>query len=49
MPDTRLSVPDDIKDRIDVEAKADRRTYKGEILALVEEALDARDKKAARK
>lgn len=48
MPETKmtqLDVPVELKDRIDAEATADRRTYKEEILWLVEEALKIRDRR----
>lgn len=48
MPETKmtqLDVPVELKERIDAEAATDRRTYKAELIELIEEALNARDRK----
>jgi hypothetical protein len=49
MPETRLTIPEDVKSGIDREAEADERTYKAELVVLLREALTARDRKAARR
>lgn len=41
---TNLPVPVAVKNRVLVQAKGDMRTYKAELLALVIEALDRREK-----
>lgn len=50
MPDvetmkTNLPVPVPLRDKVIASAAQDHRTYKGQIIALVEEALDARERK----
>jgi len=45
---TNLEVPVSTKERVDREAHADRRSYKAELIVLVEEALVARERKAAK-
>jgi len=46
---TNLPVPVPLRDRVIASAIADRRTYKAQMIELVEEALDARERKGARK
>lgn len=45
---TNLAVPIWLVDRIEVQAKADRRPYKQELLTLLEEAVDKREKRFPR-
>ena len=42
---TNLEVPGDLRERIEREAKIDLRSYKGEILILLNEALSARERR----
>lgn len=42
---TNLSVPAALKERVERQCGKDRRPYKAELLVLVEEALDAREKR----
>lgn len=41
---TNLEVPGDLRERIERQAERDRRNYKPEILVLLEEALEARER-----
>lgn len=42
---TNLTVPGALRARVMDECEGDRRTYKAELLVLLEEALDARDRR----
>jgi hypothetical protein len=44
---TNLFVPEPLRSRIVAQAEADKRLYKPELLVLLEEAVDKREKKAA--
>lgn len=45
---TLLAIPRDLYDRIVEQAKKDRRTARPEMLELLEEAVTAREKRAAK-
>lgn len=44
---TNLFVPDDLADEIDALAKTDVRQFRGEVIALLREAVAARKRRAA--
>ncbi len=44
-----VRIPDDLRDRLDVEAKADRRTVSNLVTLLLEEALAARERRTKRR
>jgi len=46
---TNLAIPPDLRKRIEKSAAEDSRRMKPQTIILIEEALDARDKKAGRK
>lgn len=49
MTRTNLAVPVELYERVMVQAEADRRQYKPEIIVLLEEALEQREKRAAKR
>lgn len=46
---TNLAIPADLRARIETSAEEDARKAKPQMLILLKEALDARDKKAGRR
>lgn len=46
---TNVVIPPELRQRIEASAEGDKRKMKPQMLVLIEEALDARDRKANRK